>query len=343
MNKPQGRVGWVDVVKGLTIMLVVLWHTIGHNSRSPFFSAGLVEFNNCLILLRMPLFFFVAGFFVEKSLVLTWRDFLGRKVVPFLWLYLLWSELRPLSTDIPWDLWRGVQPDVHFIFQVLHAPGRTIWFIYALVLVFLAMRLTVAFPRWTVIVLSIGAYCVAVADGEHRNQGFFERVVELFPFFVLGSMAFPFLDRHAGRVRWWYLSALVPFFMLSPRVLDMVGLAFSPIKLGMSVWGIGCGLVVGILVQRLDRLGAAIHYLGRHSLEIYLLHFWPVFVAKTLIRGDQVLPGWLLVAVVWLASIAFAIGVSHGLKKCGITWLFSFPKQLDVVRRSRQEDGRRVV
>lgn len=59
-NEPK-RIEYIDAMRGFTMMLVVY----SHIHQFSIHAEGL-SFNHLLILIRMPLFFFLSGFLVEK-------------------------------------------------------------------------------------------------------------------------------------------------------------------------------------------------------------------------------------------------------------------------------------
>ncbi len=100
-EKPDQRVTWVDAAKGMSIALVVLAHCFSTTPGKHYYVAWLDSSNDILRLLRMPLFFCVAGFFVDRSLRLAWKPFIDKKLLLFLWLYVLWGTLRFVTTNVP--------------------------------------------------------------------------------------------------------------------------------------------------------------------------------------------------------------------------------------------------
>ena len=57
------RVGWVDIAKGIT-MLIVIWMHVRNNMPSCEMYAQL---NRCFSILYMPCFFIISGFFIKEE------------------------------------------------------------------------------------------------------------------------------------------------------------------------------------------------------------------------------------------------------------------------------------
>src|SRR5699024_293346 len=91
------RILWVDYAKGITIILVVLHHSMF----SGLYSEMLSNFDDLLLQFRMPFFFFIAGLFIHKALFSDLKLFLKSKVALFLYLYILWGIIRYFTDTIP--------------------------------------------------------------------------------------------------------------------------------------------------------------------------------------------------------------------------------------------------
>ena len=58
---PKPRIGYIDALRGFTMLLVVCWHIVYFSKVRIF---GVLEFFS---LFRMPLFFFISGFILYKK------------------------------------------------------------------------------------------------------------------------------------------------------------------------------------------------------------------------------------------------------------------------------------
>ena len=88
------RVDWVDVAKGVCIIMVVMMHsTLGVEKAAgePGWMGYLVEFARPF---RMPDFFLIAGLFLARRIDGPWRLYLDRKVLHFVYFYVLWLTIQ---------------------------------------------------------------------------------------------------------------------------------------------------------------------------------------------------------------------------------------------------------
>src|SRR4030088_278167 len=88
------RVDWVDYAKGFCIVFVVMMHsTLGVEN-----AAGQDGWLHVVVAFakpfRMPDFFMISGLFLSQVIDRNWRPYLARKVVHFVYFYLLWTAIQ---------------------------------------------------------------------------------------------------------------------------------------------------------------------------------------------------------------------------------------------------------
>src|SRR5262249_22515818 len=93
-NGTAQRVDWVDYAKGFCIVFVVMMHStlgvgqaVGHEGWLHTVVAFAKPF-------RMPDFFMISGLFLAQVIDRNWRTYLDRKVVHFVYFYLLWTAIQ---------------------------------------------------------------------------------------------------------------------------------------------------------------------------------------------------------------------------------------------------------
>ena len=88
------RVPWVDTAKGVCIVLVVMMHStlgVGEAMGGEGFMHAIVAFARPF---RMPDFFLVSGLFLSRVIDRDWRAYADKRVVHFLYFYLLWLLIQ---------------------------------------------------------------------------------------------------------------------------------------------------------------------------------------------------------------------------------------------------------
>lgn len=252
------RLDWADIAKGVSIILLVLWHT--------------TEFHPAFGLLRMPLFFFVAGLFAYDVIARgSFGDFLRNKVGGLIYLYMLWALIYiALTRTVPGMLENPVGDFKRWL-QILWSPPLTLWFIYALAVSFLLARLLFRQPFWLVFAAAALVYAASSSQGFDGPQPFVLRIGLLFPFFWMGLFALPLARDLVGRHhRFWPLATgvfLLCAFLSAGEVFPVEWL----LNFLISWVGIA-GVVLFARSVEGTLLGTWLAYLGGATLYIYLMH-----------------------------------------------------------------------
>lgn len=282
----SGRVAWIDVAKGIGILLVVL----GHISTEPGARA--------VFLFHMPLFFMLAGATFRRRNLL---DFARARAASILVPYAAYLAL--VASTFPAD-WRSLVVGG----TALQGPFAPFWFATCL---FAALMLRnalgqLAGDRRAVTWAAAGASaCLALALPPKVPLGLAVAPMAL-AFIVLGEEC----RRWAGSRGWRlavgaaaattaaYVAALACGW-LEPFAVDMKHAAYGPPLVGALVSGAAALLVVALskAATTLAAVSAALGHLGRASLAIMFLHM-PVHHA---LKAVATLPWW------WSALAAVAL------------------------------------
>ncbi len=325
------RLPWADIAKAISIILLVTWTTVGDR----------YYVNETLILLRMPLFFFVAGLFAHRVVTeTTLSGFLRDKFTNFLYLYALWETILFVSRRGVQHLASGRSADPGPLLRMFWDPIFNIWFLYALALAFLAAWLLRRVPVWIVLAASAGLYLASVSGGIWRDLPFHERLVRLFPFFWLGLMLRPLLGPLVERYyRLW--PALVGGFLLTAWFLfDSPLNAVGLLTIAASMLGLGGMLLFARRLADWDALARPLTVLGASTLYVYLLHKVLIFYLHSgydalnlRIRGID----FLLIAAVIPAC---ALLGRWAARQPELAWLFAAPWVQRPVRAGRAVQGK---
>ncbi|MCG5236973.1 acyltransferase family protein [Xanthobacter oligotrophicus] len=261
MDGPRIRADWVDGAKGISICLVVLWHTAGAD----------LFVNTLLIFVRMPLFFFAAGFFAAKAISGSWASLLKNRCLNYYYIYVVWMTIFFTMVVCVRELKNGTPPHISDYLINFVLPLEYLWFIFALALLFAVAKLARLLPKPAVIGILLLAYAVSVADGQWEPLTFATRMARLPLFFILGTYAFTAVNTHSHTYRLLWPVTLAAFLALSATILLFDIDHLAPLTLVASALGIFavcqfCQVVEGTAI------GAGLGFIGRHTLYIYLLH-----------------------------------------------------------------------
>ena len=292
-QSPAPRQSWVDVSRGVGIILVVYGHILrGHFVVDP--PTWVTSQATLIYAFHMPLFFILSGLFLWSSLG---KDgFFRSRWKQLIYPYLLWSLV---TVALESALSRYVNSPLNFRDALLIpvVPFEQFWFLYALLVCQLVAFM--AYPRKLLLlpIAVAGLLTNSVADG----GWIVIRSFLFLPFVLLGIFGKSAFDRlsHMPPSR-QFLVAIGAWTMFA--VLWTNGIEGMPLLLGAS-GSIGT-IALAMLAAKSVFLGA----LGRASLAIYLLH--TIFSAGSrIILANLGLPSTSIVSV--MAALIAGIAVPY--------------------------------
>ena len=278
-NSPQ-RIGYIDAMRGFTMFLVVLNHVAALCWQ---LSSDTPSFHHYLTQIRMPMFFFISGFVLYKAdVVWNCRQIVGffKKKIPvqllspllFLLVFLHVSHIPILD-----GLLDKNKMGYWFTFVLLE------YYVFYAVVKFLVRS---RWASWILILMGLVMYylCWPTMTTHHQTA---DNVLALlsahhwrfFIFLVLGTL----VRQHFDQVQqWldnkWLLPLCIVFFLMVNAFGDVLPVKTVIMKGLLSL----SGLIVlfsffrnkQALFSRETRLGRTLQYVGRRTLDIYLIHFF---------------------------------------------------------------------
>lgn len=329
---PQDRVAWVDVAKGLTILLVVVFHAQIYLAHKGLGLALYTQINTVLQPVRMPLFFALSGALAVSLIRQDWGRVLHNRVAVFVMLFVLWSTIHIAA--FKYLLWHPLfafrAPISWEVLQGMIQPRTSIWFVWALAIYILFAK---SLRPWPAIAAALSlAIGLLGASGLPMDYGFAllqQKLLLYLPFFVLpalyGRGALIWIANHPllllalGAV----LSALAVLGAAVP-VPEGAGqyLSIGATELLRASGGLCAGLAGAVYLARLPGAVTLFSYFGRRTLSIYLPHILFLSIAVSLLARWN-LPGAALYALplVCAVVVAFSLGLARLLRMAGQTWL----------------------
>jgi fucose 4-O-acetylase-like acetyltransferase len=322
------RIAANDYGRGIGIFLVVLGHvliglddhSIVTESSTPtslVFCRGAVAW---IYAFHMPLFFFLSGTLIERSVRKPFAEVLSSRLGSIAWPYVVWSLLQESLRE-----WVGIsQGSASDWWRILYRPMMQFWFLYVLFFLSLAYyglrRLGI--PRTGVLVIA------AVLHAGH-----------LYADVPLVSWVFHEFCKHslylaAGAVAAaWHERGLIPFARsVTVRVLIAAagyaliaacvarGWPLSPTLLAF-VGIVASVALAGVLAEY--RAAPFLEIWGLLSLQIYVAHTIASAAMRTaLLRLGVYDPGTHVLAQT-TAGIYGPIALAELCKRCGCDWLFT--------------------
>ncbi|MDO8288136.1 MAG: acyltransferase family protein [Parvibaculum sp.] len=320
------RVNWVDAVKGLTIILVVMKHTTYGTAvalgDTPYYFNLLCEWT---IPFRMPLFFLVAGLFARKALFAPRRQFIDSKILHFLYFYLLWSFIQiGIKIAMPHEgAWDVTYKD---LLLIPFEPFGLLWFIYALAIFFAFMR----FARDVRPAIVIGFASALYFTRLHTGWTMPDETAQRFIYFVLGVYGAPYVFALAD----WAIAHARNAVLTGIALLALVAaIAFTPaiewraLELTAALLG-ASGAIILVAVAAARGYAKPLSFIGSRSLYIFLAFFLPMAITRVL----EIQMGFHNADLVTLGELVMAISVplivQHLLRSTPLRFLFERPDAL---------------
>lgn len=331
-NTVPSRVDWVDIAKGLCIIMVVLMHsTLGVEK-----AAGTEGWMHELVVFarpfRIPAFFLVAGLFLGRRIDQPWRDYLDSKVVHFAYFYVLWLVIQcTFKCGMEAERWDLVP--LHML-EGLVQPYGTLWFIYLLPVFFVATRLLCGVPAAVVLA---GAALLQIAP-IHTGWIVVDEFADRFVFFYAGYALAPLVFRFAETVRSNPVPAAAALAAWAVANLvaveaDVAGLPGVALVLG----AVGAAAVVAVSVLLVPTVAAApLRYCGANSIAIYLAFVLPMAATRIVLVGTGIIPDvGAMSLIVTIAAVTGPLVLERMVRGTRLDVLFVRPAWARLGRRDR--------
>ncbi len=280
------RETWVDVAKGMAILLIVFTHS-GlylqiHDYPLPSWW-GFVD--RALTSVRLPTFFLISGLFMRNSLKKTDQEFIASKVAPMVWLYLVWT--------LVWAATVGVYTHgpIGGVFEWLKSSltiTNGTWYLIALPIYFLVWRASRNWPAVALWPAMVGLSVLFSMELVTTGSWGADRMLKLMVFFMIGAYFPDAIKRIVRTIPAWVALAAVPVLYLALKFplpaawMSGVRTAVFPIL----------AVPVFLTLARLIDSGRGVgwlRWLGKNTLPIYVLHMLAMemivlFVPSLLLR-----------------------------------------------------------
>lgn len=330
----NGRLGWVDLARGVAIILVVYRHSlVGLNRSGLLVPAFLYNIQEYVYNFRMPVFFALSGIFLAKAVTkypattLFWK-----KVNTLLYPYILWTIII-ISIQIVFSQYTNSERTPHDYLYIITQPRNLdhMWYLFALFntsVLFIAMyqwlRSQIVIHYLIAFALHLLSYCV-------RDYSVFSDLFYHYIFLVVGynlsatalnmQVSWHFFKKNVG----WLilLTALFIFCQWSWEQLVPGSFALQPVLLGIIL--VAC--VFFYFFCRLLNLTKMFNWLitiGTNSLPIYILHLMVISVVRiastSIFNIDNV---YIIILFSLILGIIIPMIIYTLSKKWGFHFLFS--------------------
>lgn len=334
------RLRWVDTLKGVGILLVVLGHALGGLIDAGFApdTTWFRPLFAAIYIFHMPLFFFLTGLFVVKRVADDPDRFRGRLFSQIAWPYFLWSAVQIVAITMAGSLANNPGgPLGPSLLRTFYMPSAQFWFLYALFFLHglsLFARRGAGSPFYLLLLIAAGSFAE-----QQRLPGIVETTLQMAPYYGLGVFLGPLLlDRAPSQHdRSWLW--LVP--------LACVALAMSmihAIDLGIpGIWP-ATGIAIILDVRSFDNFYAAtiaivalvalarvagqwaprwLIYCGRQTMPIFLLHILVIAATRIVVlKYNPAIPTPILLSLLCLVGVVLPLAAAAIADRTGMSkWI----------------------
>lgn len=337
----EGRLAWVDTAKGACIVLVVMMHAtlgVGEAMGGEGFMHWIVAFARPF---RMPDFFLVSGLFLSRVIDRDWRSYGDKRVVHFLYFYLLWLVIQSAFKFGQVSGGTATGFVEHLAFALIE-PYSTLWFIYLLAAFSIATKLLRRVPGPLLLAVAAALQVASVETHWTLVDEFCGRWVYFLAGYLLAPAIFRLADaavEHkplalAGLAAWALVNG---YFALTPS--GVPGFAMLANLPGVAL-ALGCvGAVAIVTISALltqTRFAAPFRYMGRNSIAIYLAFFLPMALTRTVLIKTGVMADVGLVSlIVTIAAVVVPLGLERVVRHTPASFLFRRPAAFHITRQPR--------
>ncbi|MCA1196349.1 acyltransferase family protein [Sphingomonas sp. R647] len=312
------RILWIDIARGLGILLVVAGHVErGLVSAGVATASAWAGIDLAIYSFHMALFMLLAGLNVPRTFRRGRGPFLIGKVRSVYHPYLVWSAIQggllllvsgAANSAASWS----------DLVQIPWRPIMQFWFLYVLMAYLLLVTLT-GMQRWLLILLGVAAIA---ANMSLESLSLLNRLLFYLPFFIAGALLGEHLDsvRRPALISLGILTALwaAALALVMPRdPLAHLGLAALPCAV------LGTLAILGLAHHVEGRAALLLAWIGQRSLSIFVMHILASAATRiALLKFVPDAPELLYFAAGMTAGVllpCLALGIAH---RAGIAaWL----------------------
>ena len=318
------RVDWVDYAKGFCIVMVVMMHsTLGVEA-----AAGQTSWMHAFVAFakpfRMPDFFMISGLFLARVIARDWRTYLDRKVVHFVYFYVLWVTIQFAFKAPALAAEHGAIGVVKCYAESFIEPFGTLWFIYLLPIFFVTTKLTLRVPPLIIFALAAALEIAHIETGWTVVDEFAARFVYFYAGYILATRIFAIAA--AVQARPWLAAAGLTVWALFNGFYVVLGLdAKQFISLTLGLVGTVAVVAVSALMAK-SHVFVALRYLGKNSIVVYLAFFLGMAASRSALLKTGLIPDLGTVALLVTASgIAGAVALFWAVRAMPLRFLFARP------------------
>lgn len=313
------RQSWIDILRGTSIVLVILMHTAsfsGYADSTTAMALLIQDINHSVAPFRMEVMFLLSGFFVHKSLSKGASTYYSGKLKNIFYPFIVWSVITFSINMVGAQFFGGRWGDWADLLRLALGSTDFTWFLYDLFLFYLITPLLRKYNLFLVvgsallIALLLPQEWLAFLPGYGPNEPGFER-----PIFTFNDKAYYFIyffigdymiRRQIDLTQITHKGLLALSSVTAVAVLYMGYLNFesktSPIFLPLVLLALPIIFKLSVLASK-SRYSEGLAYVGRNSIVFYLVHYPLFMVLIFLLKKAGIVHTGVLFSVMLVAGL----------------------------------------
>lgn len=328
MDRRGTRIDWMDMLRGLSMLLVILHHSTQIvSARIDVLPEALTFISNFFAPFRMPMLMFLSGLLVASSLKRSAGVYLWGKVRRIVWPIVVWTLIYVFASggsDFAW-----------------YEPGfwdTYLWFLQFITAYYVIALLTRWVPIWLFVVVPlIGMSLLSLLSSIGMTllppESLEQRFLYLMPFFFFGALIERFWAQYVIilSTRWVAVLATIPLGVALFSAL-VTPLWYEPLAVVPAIVGILILVRLASVTPEARWLGP-LRFLGKYSLIFYCVHY-PVFAGLgRLAERAGITDPVIGLIVIFALTLAVSFGFAWVGRRLPVSLLFELPRRRQTVSK----------
>lgn len=305
MTGSAKRIGWIDIARGIGIILVVYAHAARGLVLSAVLPAGgwSVDVDTVIYAFHMPLFFVLAGLNIERSVARGRTAFIVNKLETIVWPYFLWSLVQG-GLKLAGARYTNNPITPADLIAIPVVPIEQFWFLYVLFLCQLFAAIVLP-RRWLLAGLTLLG---VLAWSTIVNGSILFRALHYLPYVVAGLFVAPVLARLAARPMAQMAVLVAAWLVFAALILPVGRPAEAPsVIYALALLGTAGTIALAMGLESMKLHMGWLAYLGRLSMPIFLMHTIFSAAMRIALKIAGVIDPFVTLALVTVGGIVFSL------------------------------------
>lgn len=284
----KDRILWIDISKGIGIILVVIGHVVEsyHNSNL-YLDNSLFKFLfNFVYSFHMPFFMIISGYLLSKSRNTGSKKSRVLKLlinygIPYIFFSTLFIVMQNIMSNF---VTINKYSSINELFLIFIKPKGFNWYLYALLIMHLiCIIIPVEQYKFYLLIISLLCHFIYPFSKNYLDGTIIPPLLNFYLFFMVGYCSTEFITCVTKR-------KLLVFFAISGTILLLGDILLfegliktsSVLRLFISISGSLCLITFSILISKWN-LSPILSVLGKYSLPIYGLHALSISFSRHLL------------------------------------------------------------